>query len=201
MKPLSINQIEEGCVKILENAEELIGDAELLLAKKRFARAYFLAHLACEELAKVPMLIGAAVDILSGRECDWLELHRRLHSHTEKIMGIIVVDYFTDKNIEKDPDVERLKEDIERTMDYKKLKEYSLYTGLIDDCFQKPSELIDPDLATSLVKLARNRLDFFQALNLPKEGALAETVKSPLFEDLSKRFIEPLIKKMPPRGK
>jgi AbiV family abortive infection protein len=152
-------------------------------------------------MAKVPMLIGAAVDVLSGRVCNWLELHRRLHSHTEKIMGIIVVDYFTDKNIEKDPNVERLREDLERTKDYKELKESSLYTGLFDDSFQKPSELINPDLSTSLVKLARDRLNFFQALNLPEEGKLEETIKSPFFEDLSERFIDPLRKKIKPRRK
>lgn len=196
MKAMTISQIEEGCGKILENAHELIDDAELLLKKKRFSRAYFLAHLACEEMAKVPMLIGAAVDLLSGRRINWSALHHRLHSHTEKIMGILVLDYFADHESEESPDMEKLKEDLERTKDYKQLKERSIYTGLVDDRFQKPSEVIPAELAENIVALARDRLNFFEALNLPKEGKLAETLESPLFRDLSEQFIDPLRKNL-----
>jgi AbiV family abortive infection protein len=199
MKALSIKQIEEGCAKVLENARDLIHDAETLLKAKRYARSYYLAHLACEEMAKIPMLIGAAVDILGGRRFDWTELDRRLHSHTEKIMGILVIDYFTDRKAENDPDIEKLKEDLERTKSYKKLKEHSLYTGLVEGRFKKPSELIHPGLATNLVKLAQDRLGFFESINLPKDGNLEKALESPFFDDLSNQFIEPLRKKMKPR--
>ena len=196
MQALSITQIEEGCTKVLENARELIDDAELLLEKERFARAYFLAHLACEEMAKVPMLVGAAVDVLSGRELDWVKLHRRLRCHNEKIMGILVIDYFNDMGRGEDPDAKELKEYLGRLRDYKKVKEYSLYAGLIDGVFRKPSELIVPELATALVKVARDRLSFFESIALPRDGRLEETLKSPYFKDLSRRFIDPLREKM-----
>lgn len=199
MRALSIKQIEVGCAKILENAGELINDAEILLKKKKHARSYYLAHLACEEMAKIPMLIGAAVDLLSGRKLDWSELDRRLHSHTEKIMGILVIDYFTDRNIDKDPDIEKLKKDLEKTKSFKKLKERSLYTGLVSGSFKKPSEVIRPQLAANLLRLARERLEFFESLNLPRDGSLEKALESPVFNDLSEAFLEPLRKKIKPR--
>ena len=111
-------------------------------------------------------------------------------------MGILVLDYFADQESEESPDMEKLKEDLERTKDYKRLKERSIYTGLVDDRFQKPSEVIPAELAENIVALARDRLNFFEALNLPKEGKLAETLESPLFRDLSEQFIDPLRKNL-----
>ncbi len=145
------------------------------------------------------MLIGAAVDLLGGRRVDWVHLHRRLHSHTEKIMGILVIDYFADQNFETNPDLEKLKEELEKTKDFNKLKEQSLYTALIEDRFHKPSDMINPESAANLVKLAKDRLRFFEAINLPRGGKLEETLDSPFFKDLSQRFIEPLRKKVKPR--
>ena len=46
MEPLSIPQIFAGSTKILENAQELIEAAELLLKNMKNAPAFALAHLA-----------------------------------------------------------------------------------------------------------------------------------------------------------
>ena len=71
MNPISINEIEDVRVKILDNARELLEDAELLLSHERFTRAYSLAHLASEEMTKLPMVCGVAISILRGEEVDW----------------------------------------------------------------------------------------------------------------------------------
>ncbi len=60
MEPLSITQIFTASTKIMENAQELVEEAELLLEHDRNARAYALAHLATEELIKVQLLLPVA---------------------------------------------------------------------------------------------------------------------------------------------
>lgn len=52
MHPLTLQQLYSVHDAILDNARGLIADAELLESKGRFARAFSLAVLACEELAK-----------------------------------------------------------------------------------------------------------------------------------------------------
>jgi AbiV family abortive infection protein len=158
MKPLSINEIEQARLKILENARELIDEAQLLLENRRFPRAYALAHLGCEELAKIPMLVRAATATAVGSRVDWHKLFKRLCSHSEKIKGFLVMDFVVSPEAEDDADTKRLLEDIKRMPDYNRLKNSALYAGLMDADFVKPSELISSELAAALVKLARKRL-------------------------------------------
>jgi len=173
-------------MKVLDNARELVEEAELLLGKERYARAYALAHLACEEMAKIPMLVRAVTGALMGLEFDWAKLERRLRSHRDKVTGILFIDYVVDPNMEDDADIERLREDLKRLPLYNKLKNWSLYTDLSEGVFHKPSEVISEHLAAGLVKLARGRLTFFETVELPSQSKLEEMVKTPLFKALWK---------------
>jgi AbiV family abortive infection protein len=186
LKALSVEQIETARVKVLENARELVEEAELLLSNARFARAYALAHLACEEMAKLPMLLRAATDTLMGEEFDWPKLQRRLRSHHAKIRNILFTDYLVDQDVEGDADLKRLSEDLKRVPTYNKLKNWSLYADLSDDVFLKPSELISEGLATAYVKLGRSRLTFFETLELGTQGKIEQIVETPLFKELWK---------------
>jgi AbiV family abortive infection protein len=185
MKSLSVSQIEEARSKILQNAMELVEEAELLLANGRFARAYSLSHLACEEIAKIPMLVRAATDKILGRDVDWQKLNRRLRSHTEKITGIFFVDYLIDPNIENDQDLKILQKSLDMVKDFNMLKNQSLYTNLVGNSLLKPSEAIPTELATSLVGLARKRLGFFQSIEIPTQGKIEQIAKSAEFQKLS----------------
>jgi AbiV family abortive infection protein len=193
MKALSIDQIEQARFKILENARELIDEAELLLEKKRFARTYALAHLGCEELAKIPMLVRAATDTAVGSPVDWPKLFKRLCSHSEKIKGILCIDFLVDPETENDADIKRLWEEIKRTPDYNRSKNSALYTSLVGEDFLKPSELILPELATSVVKLARRRLGFFEETEQLMRGKTEEIARSPEYRELRRRFVDPLL--------
>lgn len=88
MSALSVAQIEEGRVAVIENARDLLEEAKLLLSHGRHARAYSLAHLACEEAQKEAMLTRAGLESARGIDVDWSKLHRRLHDHVEKIEGV-----------------------------------------------------------------------------------------------------------------
>lgn len=188
MKALSIAEIETARIKVLENARELVEEAELLLSNERFARAYSLAHLASEEMAKIPMLVRAATDTLRGLEFDWAKLDRRLRNHSAKIGNVLFVDFFHDPNTENDADIKRLSEDLKRTPDYNKLKNWSLYTDVIEGATLKPSEVISVDLATAIVKVARGRLRFFEEVESLTRGKIEEIVKIPAFKEWSKQL-------------
>ncbi len=45
MKTLTVNEIENARIKVLENARELVEEAELLLNNQRTARSYTLLRL------------------------------------------------------------------------------------------------------------------------------------------------------------
>lgn len=191
MKILSVEEVEAARVKVLENARELVEDAELLLDSGRFPRAYGIAHLACEEMAKIPMLVRAATDTLRGEEFDWAHLGRRLRSHVAKTRAILLTDYMVDPDMDGDADLKRLREDLERLSQYNQLKNWSLYTDFSGGSCHKPSEVISESLATSLVELARGRLTFFETVELPTQGKIEEIVEMTEFKEFWKQFEEP----------
>jgi len=65
------------------NAVELLEEAELLFERKRYARAFGLAVLALEELAKPPLLLNALF-IEKGDQKTWQAFWKALHSHQHK---------------------------------------------------------------------------------------------------------------------
>ncbi|MFO1206918.1 MAG: AbiV family abortive infection protein [Burkholderiales bacterium] len=59
MNALSVAEIERLRALVFQNSVELLEEADLLFQHKRFARAYTLAHLSSEELAKPLRLRGS----------------------------------------------------------------------------------------------------------------------------------------------
>src|SRR5205807_491174 len=98
-RPLSIEETALGCHMALRNARELLDDAQLLLAHKRFARSYALAHLAAEELSKVPMLYRIGLQMHAGLDVNWKQLEVRFLNHATKTRANAVLDYFFDPNM------------------------------------------------------------------------------------------------------
>lgn len=194
MEPLTISQIEEARVKILENAAELVEEATLLLANNRFARAYSLAHLACEEMAKIPMLVRAGADTIRGRTVDWKKLDRRFRSHKEKIAGSFHIDYLIDPRMENDEDIKFLQESLARVGDFNKMKNESLYVTFVGNSFVKPSEVINADLAAIQLKVSLTRLRFLRFVETQTRGKLEGIAGTPDFEQLMSSF-EKLLKK------
>jgi AbiV family abortive infection protein len=62
VRELSVEELLDGYREALANAGELLDEAELLLENEHYARAYFLAHIACEEMAKSPMFYRVACE-------------------------------------------------------------------------------------------------------------------------------------------
>ena len=74
MDRIPIEKMDNGRRKVLANASKLVEEAEFLLEGGYYPRAYALAHLASEELSKLPMLLRAGASALVGADVDWTEL-------------------------------------------------------------------------------------------------------------------------------
>ncbi|MDP1571939.1 MAG: AbiV family abortive infection protein [Vicinamibacterales bacterium] len=92
MHPLTLPQLYDVHDAILGNARSLIADAELLESKGRFARAFSLAVLACEELAKSMFVNQACVAVALGRDVDWTTLGLWLRQHGRKLAVMRLLD-------------------------------------------------------------------------------------------------------------
>lgn len=161
MKTPSISEIAVAIGKLFENARELLEEAELLLSHERFARAYTLAHLASEEIAKIPWLVDKAMATTNGEEWTWEDVDS--YSHKKKIRrGLhqeIIQTFFTSTG---EIDIEKLKKANEIADALNELKNSSLYVSLIDAT--KPSEVISKDRATEAIEITRRRLQQFEEL-------------------------------------
>src|SRR5260370_31971773 len=78
---------------MIENAEELIEEADILLKHNKCARAFTLAHLAIEELIKFNLILPVASELARGHSINWRDIDNRLRDHRRKIGGAILIDF------------------------------------------------------------------------------------------------------------
>src|SRR5260370_13632775 len=155
MEPLSINQILSACTKIMENAQELIEEAELLLSNNKNARAFALAHLASEELVKFNLLLPVALELARDHSIDWKKVGIRLRSHHVKNRGAILLDFLRKPPQDGIYQSSELSQQMSTSEKLDNMKNYSLYTSQIGQEYVKPSELIDHETAMECVSHAR----------------------------------------------
>lgn len=84
MRDLDLITLCRGIVAVKANALELLDDANILRANGKLARSYATAYMACEEVGKISILIGAATQIIIGRPVDWKITAKRFRSHNSK---------------------------------------------------------------------------------------------------------------------
>lgn len=150
---LSAKQIAEGMNAAGRNSIRLVEDAELLLEKKRFSSAASLAILAIEESGKLPILRSMSV---TRDDKDLKESWSYYRSHTRKNVAWIVPDLVR-AGARKLEDFRQLYgADAEHQFVLDQIKQIGFYT----DCLGKahwsvPDEVVDEELATSLVKVAK----------------------------------------------
>ncbi len=81
--PLSLEQIHEGIVLVIENAESLLKDTRLLFDNERWPRSFSLSISALEEAGKVGVL-HAMAEIPSSRQKVWVRHWRDARRHHVK---------------------------------------------------------------------------------------------------------------------
>jgi AbiV family abortive infection protein len=156
----SDNELRQLSEKAFQNACELLDESLLLFKGKHFPRAYVLAHLASEELAKVPIIYSTRVRLKGKEEIDWRHFNKRLTGHQSKLRSIALFDYMNDEvDLIKNSDVERYNNQLDFIKKYDLLKNMGLYSGYHENTVFKPSEQFDSKLAESMINLTKGRLE------------------------------------------
>lgn len=185
MDALSLPQIENLRALVLENATELLAEAKLLFEHEKYARACALSHLSSEELAKLPMLAGAGVRICKGLEVNWDAFHKKkFSSHAAKLKILLSVDLLGTKIDPASKDIRVHKEVKSRISLFNDLKNATLYAGIYQDSFYKPSALFTRAYATQALTLATNRFELFATVETHTQGRIAELAGSSAYMKL-----------------
>jgi AbiV family abortive infection protein len=184
MNALSLPEIENLRALVLENATELLDEAKLLFEHERYARACALSHLSSEELAKLPMLAGVGVRICRGLEVNWPKFHKKFSSHAAKLKILLSVDLLGTKIDPTTKDIRVHKEVKSRIDLFNDLKNATLYAGVNQDSFYKPSALFTRAYATQALALAANRFELFASVEAHTQGRIAELAGSSAYMKL-----------------
>lgn len=156
MHVLSLPEIETLRAFALQNAAELLAEAEILFQHKKFARTYTLAHLSSEELAKLPILAAYGVNLANGKTINWAVLDNKLRSHETKLKGLLFVDLL---GTGIDPTAKTIpvhKKAMSRVELFNTLKNANLYAGVYQGELYRPNSMFTEKLALSCNRAHRS---------------------------------------------
>ena len=189
---IEISELKIGMKFCLENAAELITDAETLIQKKRFSRTHTLSQLALEEIGKAFMIYQLYNSIQSDKrkEFDFKQFRKNFRNHKSKTLETTMIDlmmYAENKSgdfkkiaLENFRNIQKVKNG-----DYDKLKNDSLYVSIENNKFVKPNDLFSENDTIEFLSKAKNKVDFLnnwiikwldldEQLGIDKEGILTE---------------------------
>lgn len=162
-KPLSDDQVALGMHLCFCNAKELLEDAELLKKNRKYARAFSLAVLSLEELAKVPMLANTLL-YPKNAQAKWKSFWTSFTSHPDKqLIWSIYGESLKKAGIatygdKYPPGLQPLLE---------KFKQLSFYVNFFDNEFVKPNDFAKDNLEWIkwIFEITRKRIDDFSRLH------------------------------------
>jgi AbiV family abortive infection protein len=149
---LTLEQLDVGIEAAISNAESLIQEAALLLQNGFHARAYTLAHIAREEMAKVTMFYATGLRMLGGIPVDWAKLQKRLRDHGSKLSSDALLTFLTTPGASESLRLETMLAGVKVRNEW---KNDSLYIVLKGGNFKTPSEIISPIKASRTIEIAR----------------------------------------------
>jgi AbiV family abortive infection protein len=196
MKPLTVAEIEDARKATADTAISLVSAAALMLDAGYPAISFFLSHAACEEIAKIPMLVGVGLDIVAGRVIDWKEVGRRLESHREKLAQTWISLHINANEAFDDPTMlAKARTWFAADGPAVTLREHSLYAGVISmpnlpTTFRAPADVIDESRAFEGLAISRAIVDNRVRQEELSRGNLART--PPGFVDAVERHVAAL---------
>lgn len=171
MSALTFQKLEHAYIVTYENAKELLEESKLLLENKRYARAYFLAQICYEEIAKLPIIYQEATRSFYRETHDWKRFYKRLRNHEDKNRMNIVSErlFISEERYE-----EHFKDVNGRTKMVNTLKNASLYSDLDVKNFFKPSDMVKEESAKSRIRVAENYLNYVSMNKYHIKGTMAK---------------------------
>ena len=182
-----------GILKTLRNAQELCDESEILLVNGKFARSYTLSHLAREEFSKCFILYRPIVDLIIGNQIDWKKTRRRYRSHKDKLITdrATTLHLFGNELEKKGIKKKELFSGIEKSNEWKNI---SLYVDWSNDKFIMPSDSFSKEKAERNLEIAIYRISLFTPI-FTELIQLAPEVEKKIKESYSNGELEQLIKK------
>ena len=161
MKPTKLDYFK-AVYKSLVNAKELIEEAEILVEHDKNARAYTLFQFSIEEVGKASLTFNFVLngDIDNLKETKSFETAFRDHkTKTKYSQGLdFMYAIMSDKSDLTKALLGSWLDEHDKIEISNNYKNYSLYTSLIDNKFQKPSEIITKEMLDKIAYYAKLRL-------------------------------------------
>lgn len=178
MTALSFGKLEEAYIFVYENAKELLEESRLLFENKRYARAYALAQIAYEELAKLPIIYQEATRSFFKEGHDWKAFYKRLRSHESKNKQNYVF-FQTMLNIKGDDSMNLEYDKIQDNLAFvNHLKNVSLYADIKNNKFTKPAIEIKKSLAKTHLDLVEEMLKIYSLTGFHIKGGIKKSLDS-----------------------
>lgn len=172
MNTLSLAEIESLRGLVLQNARELLTEAELLFEHGKLARTYTLAHLSLEELAKLPILAACGVRLANGESIQWARLDATLRSHEQKLEGSSLRRPSRHRHRpyrQRDPGTPRV--NVPRPALQQPEERQPLRRRLQGELY-KPNGIFTAELAFKALTTSRNRLELFSSIEAITHGRI-----------------------------
>lgn len=157
-----------GIEKTLENAIDLFEDARILIQNKSYCRAYALSQFCIEELGKIRIIFEIIIhEDEVNHDLSNKEIKKRFFSHKSKTYESIMSEFeISSRSIEfknedksvQEEHIRNILKEMDKTKDYDRMKNESLYTGFEDGNFFAPKEKISTEQSLSRFNIAERRL-------------------------------------------
>jgi AbiV family abortive infection protein len=161
LRELSLEQLNQGRLKALQNATDLISDAECLFKDGRWARSVFLSQIAIEELGKYLIIMGAIGNLIAG-QIKWSKFWKRFANHREKAGNIFLFDAALSPFQKQQEIVKNFEKADTDANEFLKEKVSSLYVDFRNDQFLLPMDVVDEGSAKRAIENAKAVLAFFE---------------------------------------
>jgi AbiV family abortive infection protein len=150
----------DGILKTLRNAQELCDESEILFKNGKFARSYSLSHLAREEFSKCFILYRPIVELIRGNQIDWKKTRTRYRSHKEKLIAdrATTLHLFGNELEKNGIKKKELFSGIEKSNEWKNT---SLYVDWSNDKFIMPADSFSKEKAERNLEIAIYRIRVF----------------------------------------
>ncbi|MEJ7829908.1 MAG: AbiV family abortive infection protein [Segetibacter sp.] len=175
LEELSIDELELGIKRALENAEDMINEGDILYENESYPRSYTLYQLAIEEIGKSRILFSLIINLRLENEIDFKEINKDFMHHQTKsksaitfeMAALLVMHSTGDESADERKkkfftsleDLQAESENINRLNNY---KNDSLYIGIAEKKFISPKDVITKEMTdelrtNSLIRLEASR--------------------------------------------
>lgn len=179
-----IETVCDGILDVRANAEALLADARLLRSQQRYSSSLALAYTACEELGKLPILVGAATRLVLGEDVQWKSTLKRFRNHTSKAVQFLSFNLFQhvfsarSGALTMDQLVETVMSSPDDPETAFSQRNASLYVDFSEGKFRRPADAVSASDANEYIKMAEFQLSFAHKLFGTSQAEVLDRIRS-----------------------